>query len=236
LTFKRFAGDSTSKAPFFQPLRVKKNFIRSFHSSTILLVYPDVNSEFDPVNTEQLSKDTSENKSKTLDKDLDDNKGQSKQVREDLRNHLKTLDRLSKSRVSNARAIDDTFNNHINDEEKRVQKVHKNAYLDSSNEKPWYEDKINENAMSKSLFAVNKSEYSAEIMKTNITEEEKETREAVKGLTKDLYQLRDNRFDLMRLKKENTEKSDLSRDNKPSLLDDYADLSTEMADYTGGDD
>jgi len=47
-------------------------------------------------------------------------------------------------------------------------------------------------------------------------------------LVNDIYQLRENRFKLYELKRAN--------DNQPSLIDDYADVTTEMPDYLGGDD
>lgn len=65
-------------------------------------------------------------------------------------------------------------------------------------------------------------------MGTNLSSEEVEANTAAKGLVNDLYQLRENRFKLQDLKKEN--------DNQPSLIDDYADVSTEMPDYVGGED
>jgi hypothetical protein len=78
------------------------------------------------------------------------------------------------------------------------------------------------------MLSVNKSELSASVMGADLTSREIETKTAVKGLVNDIYQLRENRFKLHDLKKAN--------DNQPSLIDDYADVTTEMPDYLGGDD
>lgn len=51
---------------------------------------------------------------------------------------------------------------------------------------------------------------------------------AAKGLIKDLHRLKDNRAEIDRFKTAN--------DNSSSMIDDYANVSNEMPDYTGGDD
>jgi hypothetical protein len=162
---------------------------------------------------------------------LDENRKEAKKVREDLRNHVNTLNKLDKARVSDAKVKSDYFNDLVNEQEREISKIHDDAYT-SSKFSSEYEDRINESAIRKSMFSVTKSENSASIMGTNVNDEEEQTVEAVKGLTKDISQLRDNRFELMGLK----QSKDKDKNQKGSLIDDYADVSTEMPDYTGGDD
>ena len=187
------------------------------------------------MNSEAIDKNSPEDRSLVIDKELAENKEQAKLVREDLRNHLRTLDQLSRVRVSQAKSKRESFDNHIKDEEKEVQRIHDDAYSTTHND-PEYENQINLSGIRKALLSVNKSEYSAEILGTSVTDEEKQTQDAVKALTKDMYQIRENRFELMELKKAQVNQPHQYRENKSSLIDDYADVSGNMPDYTGGDD
>lgn len=227
---------NTTNILFYNNFMPKKYITRSFHSSRSFFIYPDVDSEYDAVNTKELGKDTSKDKSSVIDEEVAENKHQANLVREDLRNHLKKLDNITKARISNARIRRESFDNHINGQDQEIKKLHDDAYSTSNVNNPKYEDKINESGIRKAMFSVYKSERSAHILGTNVSEEEKETVNAIKGLTKDIFQLRENRFELINLKKHHDIQPDKFKDTKGSLLDDYADVSAEMPDYTGGED
>lgn len=207
---------------------------RPFHSTVGWLIYPDVSSEFESPNSEELTGDNS-NRSAIIKKEIESNKSQATEVRKDLMTHLTILNKFSNSRLSSARMKDAAFDQHVFVEEKQVTKAHDDSY-NTPKSKPLYEDQINEAWIRKAVFCVSKSEASADIMGTNITEEEKQTIDAVKGLTKDIFKLRENRFELFKLKKAHDDQLANSSTNSGSLIDDYANVSTEIPDYTGGDD
>lgn len=227
--------NNATNSIFWNNINPKNNITRFFHLSSTFSIYPNIDSEYNSVDSEELEKDSTENKSELIDKQLDVNKQEAKEVREDLRNVVKSLNNQTKARVSDAKVKSDFFHNLVNDQEKEIGKIHDDAYT-TSNANNWeYEDKINESGIRKALFAVTKSESSAIITGSKVNDEEKEMVHAVKGLTKDIYQLRNNRFELMNLK--STEVNENKNKNKKgSLIDEYADLSTDMPDYTGGED
>lgn len=149
-------------------------------------------------------------------------------MRKDLRDHINILEKYSLVRVSDAKNKSESFESFINTEVDRTNRIHDDAYSSTVKNNPQYEDGINESAIVKAMLSIKKSEQSASVMETTESTGELNTRTAAKGLVNDIYQLRENRFKLYELKRAN--------DNQPSIIDEYADVSTEMPEYSSGDD
>ena len=151
-------------------LALKKiNLTRAFHSTSCFLIYQDVNTEFDPINQDDIGNGSKKDKALVIDTKLRENKQQAKEVRDDLRSHIKDLDSLSKIRVSEAKNRSESFNNFINSEERKATKVHDDAYSAAVNNNPIYVDGINQSGIVKAMLAVNKSEQSASVMGADLT-------------------------------------------------------------------
>ena len=159
---------------------------------------------------------------------LTDNQEESKEIRKDLFKTLNVINKLSNSRVSNTRRMDPEFNNRINTDENYKIEFARGVNSNIRNTHPEYVYASNDYAITKGLLCIFKSESSSNISGINSTDEEKHAISAAKGLIKDLHRLKDNRAEIDRFKRAN--------DNSSSMIDDYANVSNEMPDYTGGDD
>jgi len=156
---------------------------------------------------------------------------------------------MTKIRVSEFRK-NPSVDSYLEGEEKKVSEAHLAAKsvgmstLEGS-------DASNEHFLKKAFLAVHQAEYSAREMKISQPAEEQETIKAVKALSEDISQLRDNYFALNFAKAElpvensQTKEADSIPANHPqpgdnkgkgSLIDDYANFDENMPDYGGGDD
>lgn len=132
----------------------KNYFTRPFHTSNYLFIYPEINPEYDPINSDDIGEGSKSDKSRVINNKRVENKQHPLQVREDLRNNIKIIDKRSEIRSSDGKNKSEPFESFAYNEEKTATKVHGHAYSATNNAQ--YEDGINESAMTKAMFSIKK--------------------------------------------------------------------------------
>ena len=193
------------------------------------LVYPDQTSEIESLDNKSLNKEMVKDK-------LRESRKLSKEVRDDLEEHLGILDNLSKIRLDELHRLDPFVKSEMDNHERDIHSCYAEARRRGMSSRMGL-DLLNEYFMKKAMFSIHKSEYSAAILNFPRREEEIATVDAAKGLVTDLKQLRDNMFSLDQADKNLPDSNSDTHggdQKKKSNIDDFADFQDYMPSYGVG--
>jgi hypothetical protein len=225
-------------------------------------VYPgeldsDEYTEISSIHSEDFSKGTKQDKLARVEKKLNETKHTAEEIRKDVKQTINTLDEITDRKITRL-PRDPVFSKEVEKGQTDIEASYRNTRTKANGlpTGPWnLSGLLTEVSLKKAFLSRYKSDHT--IHEMGATNEEKHANNALRGLVKDSFKIRENLFKLLRIrndirslssdgsdfsdknklpKNEQRSKNEQHSKNEQSLLDDLEDVTQNMPSYMDPED